>query len=413
MTVLLTGAAGRIGRSLHARLPGLGWDVRGFDRVAVPDGDRRRRQLRPTTSTRRCTASPPSCTSPASRPRRPWPVVRDANVDGMLERLRGRPPGRGAAGRAGLVQPRRRLHPRSTTSCRPTSRPVPTRCTASARSSARRSAATTSTATACRSRACGSAPSPSGPTDPRSLSTWLSPGDCARLVDACLRSPDLDYAVVWGVSANTRGTWTCRRPARSGYEPQDDAEDYAGRAARRGARPVGRARRRRLHVARLRHRRGAGALAGARMSSDRRLHDEVRAWIADDVDPAAAAELQALLDAARRRRAPRRAGRPVRRAADLRHGRPARAAARRAQRHEPRRRAPRRRRARRVAARARARRRAGRRRLRRAARLGATSPRDSRGGLRRRRLRRPAAAAACCRRRCSPSRCGGSGPPPA
>ena len=38
MTVLLTGAAGSIGTALRERLPGLGHDVRSFDRVAVPGG---------------------------------------------------------------------------------------------------------------------------------------------------------------------------------------------------------------------------------------------------------------------------------------------------------------------------------------------------------------------------------------
>lgn len=59
------------------------------------------------------------------------------------------------------------------------------------------------------------------------LRTWLSPGDAVRLVHACLTAPDLTYAVLYGTSANTRG-WYDLAPARAlGYEPQDDAEDYA------------------------------------------------------------------------------------------------------------------------------------------------------------------------------------------
>jgi len=65
------------------------------------------------------------------------------------------------------------------------------------------------------------------PRSPRMLSTWLSPGDAVRLVDACLRAPHLDFAVVYGVSANTRGWWDLQ-PARDlGYEPRDDAEAFA------------------------------------------------------------------------------------------------------------------------------------------------------------------------------------------
>jgi uronate dehydrogenase len=65
------------------------------------------------------------------------------------------------------------------------------------------------------------------PRSPRMLSTWLSPGDLVRLVKACLRAPSLGYAVLYGISANTRGWWDLG-PARAlGYEPQDDAEDFA------------------------------------------------------------------------------------------------------------------------------------------------------------------------------------------
>lgn len=61
----------------------------------------------------------------------------------------------------------------------------------------------------------------------RHLSTWLSPADAVRLVAACLTSLDLGFAVVYGVSANTRNWWDLA-PARAlGYEPQDDAERYA------------------------------------------------------------------------------------------------------------------------------------------------------------------------------------------
>jgi uronate dehydrogenase len=64
------------------------------------------------------------------------------------------------------------------------------------------------------------------PTHPRTLASWLSPGDAARLVDACLRSPDLGFAVVWGISNNTRRTWSLAGARALGYDPQDDAERW-------------------------------------------------------------------------------------------------------------------------------------------------------------------------------------------
>ena len=65
------------------------------------------------------------------------------------------------------------------------------------------------------------------PTAPRMLGSWLSPADCARLVGACLASPDLTYAVVYGISRNTRRWWDLGPAEALGYEPLDDAEEYA------------------------------------------------------------------------------------------------------------------------------------------------------------------------------------------
>jgi uronate dehydrogenase len=65
------------------------------------------------------------------------------------------------------------------------------------------------------------------PTAPRHLATWLSPGDSVRLVDACLQSEALSYAVVFGISANTRAWWDAEPGRVLGYKPQDDAEAFA------------------------------------------------------------------------------------------------------------------------------------------------------------------------------------------
>ena len=65
------------------------------------------------------------------------------------------------------------------------------------------------------------------PEAPRELGTWLSHGDGVRLVRACLDAPDLQFSVVYGISANTRA-WLDLTPARAlGYEPLDDAEAFA------------------------------------------------------------------------------------------------------------------------------------------------------------------------------------------
>lgn len=65
------------------------------------------------------------------------------------------------------------------------------------------------------------------PTSTRHLSTWLSPGDTLRLVDAALTVPSPGFRIVWGVSANTRNWWDLTAARALGYEPVDDAEAYA------------------------------------------------------------------------------------------------------------------------------------------------------------------------------------------
>jgi uronate dehydrogenase len=65
------------------------------------------------------------------------------------------------------------------------------------------------------------------PTSTRELSTWLSPGDAVRMADAAIRSPESGFHVLYGISANTRAWWDLGPGRALGYVPQDDAETYA------------------------------------------------------------------------------------------------------------------------------------------------------------------------------------------
>ena len=68
------------------------------------------------------------------------------------------------------------------------------------------------------------------PESVRELSSWLSFDDCARLVEACLAAPGPPaHRLLWGVSANTRGFASLAEGEAIGYHPQDDAEAYADR----------------------------------------------------------------------------------------------------------------------------------------------------------------------------------------
>jgi uronate dehydrogenase len=65
------------------------------------------------------------------------------------------------------------------------------------------------------------------PVDRRRLSIWSSWRDLAQLVQIGLQHPQLRYAVVYGVSNNTRGFFDNEAAFRLGYRPQDDAEAHA------------------------------------------------------------------------------------------------------------------------------------------------------------------------------------------
>lgn len=66
------------------------------------------------------------------------------------------------------------------------------------------------------------------PTELRHLSTWLGLEDGIDLITACIEAPEVGYATVWGVSANTRRYWGDDDATRIGYRPRQNAEDFSG-----------------------------------------------------------------------------------------------------------------------------------------------------------------------------------------
>jgi uronate dehydrogenase len=65
------------------------------------------------------------------------------------------------------------------------------------------------------------------PVDRRRLSIWVSWRDLAQLVQIGLTHPSLRYAVVYGVSNNERSFFDNDAAHRLGYRPADRAEDHA------------------------------------------------------------------------------------------------------------------------------------------------------------------------------------------
>ena len=65
------------------------------------------------------------------------------------------------------------------------------------------------------------------PVDKRRLSIWLSPRDFLQLVRIGLEHPDLHYEVVYGASDNDRTWWDNANAYRLGYKPQDESAAFA------------------------------------------------------------------------------------------------------------------------------------------------------------------------------------------
>jgi uronate dehydrogenase len=74
------------------------------------------------------------------------------------------------------------------------------------------------------------------PKDRRMLATWLSYDDLERLVVASLAAPVVGHSIVYGMSDNAT-TWWDNTPARHiGFRPQDSSEPF--RAAKEAAQPT-------------------------------------------------------------------------------------------------------------------------------------------------------------------------------
>ncbi|HZF77339.1 MAG TPA: NAD(P)-dependent oxidoreductase [Acetobacteraceae bacterium] len=64
------------------------------------------------------------------------------------------------------------------------------------------------------------------PVNARMLSTWLSYADLARLVQRCVLADRVGHAVIWGASKNPATFWGEDHRDRIGWQPEDSAEAH-------------------------------------------------------------------------------------------------------------------------------------------------------------------------------------------
>jgi uronate dehydrogenase len=232
--VLLTGAAGRIGTVLRGGLPERGWAVRCLDVVPVPDERPGEEQVVADVTDLAAIADAVAGADAVVHlagisGESTWPAISHANIEGTYCVLE-------AARRAGVP---RVVLASSNHATGFTTRPASGLLT---EADAPPRPDTYYGVSKVAMEALGSlyvdrygmdvvclriGSAFPEPTTIRTLSTWLSPADTVSLVDAALTAPSPGFAVVWGVSNNTRNWWDLTAARALGYDPQDDAEVYA------------------------------------------------------------------------------------------------------------------------------------------------------------------------------------------
>ncbi|BAN26472.1 NAD-dependent epimerase/dehydratase family protein [Caballeronia insecticola] len=65
------------------------------------------------------------------------------------------------------------------------------------------------------------------PTAPRHLYSWISHRDMVQLTRRCIDAPDYHFVIVYGVSDNARNRWSNANARALGYRPEDDAQTHA------------------------------------------------------------------------------------------------------------------------------------------------------------------------------------------
>lgn len=239
MTVLITGSSGRIGTSLVQLLPGLGWQLRGFDREPGDHGiEQLVGEVTDPQALDEAMAGVQAVVHLAGQPTEaPWPVIRTSNIEGTFEVFE-------AARRAGVS---RLIHASSNHAVGFTQRakgelladtpPRPDTLYGVSKAFGEALGRYYHDRYGMRVACLRIGTFAERPPDQRAQATWLSPPDCARLVDACLRSEQLGYALIWGVSANRDRWWSLAAGAEVGYHPLDDAADFASDSPQRRPRP--------------------------------------------------------------------------------------------------------------------------------------------------------------------------------
>jgi len=214
MTVLVTGADGRIGSVLMQRLPAVGWELVAFD------GD-----VRDGAAVHAAAVGCEAVVHLAGiATEAPWDVIRDVNIDGtvnVFEAARRNSVRRVVYASSTHAVGFERVAPNLAADLRPRPDTLYGVSKVFGEALGRYYVDRYGMSVTCLRIGTFE----DRPRDHRTLATWLSPDDCVRLVDAALRADG--FAIVAGVSANAGRYWSAESGRAIGFVPRDDASAFA------------------------------------------------------------------------------------------------------------------------------------------------------------------------------------------
>jgi uronate dehydrogenase len=238
--VLITGAAGLIGRCLRSHLAGLYDELRLADiapQAAAGQGETvLHTDIRDIDALEAAMQSVDCVVHLAGIPTEgPWETVRDLNIDGCYNAFE-------AARRQGVKRfifassnhavgfHRRENELDSSVLPRPDTRYGVSKVFGEALG--RLYADKHGMSVAC--LRIGTFRAPDEPSESRQLLSWVSHRDMAQLVQRCIDHPAYHFIVAYGVSNNSRSRWRNADVDFLGYRPQDNSEVFAERILAQG-----------------------------------------------------------------------------------------------------------------------------------------------------------------------------------
>ena len=233
--IMITGAAGLIGRMLRARWQGR-WPMVLVDRVemdpAGPDETVVRCDLTDALAMRQAMQGVDAVVHLGGvSTEAPWDAIRDANIEGCYQTFE-------AARIAGV---RRMVFASSNHAIGFYPRGTPLDGSEAVRPDTRYGVSKVFGEALARyyadkfglSAVClriGTARQPDEPGERRHLATWISHRDLAQLIERAIEA-DIHFEIVFGASRNRESWWPDEAARRIGYRPEDSADDWRGRVA--------------------------------------------------------------------------------------------------------------------------------------------------------------------------------------